>query len=377
MKIKFDKTKRIISMMLSLVIIFSLFTYVPVSASGAATVSLDMIYDTAGVELQKKVDILLTKDDKTETQERSNAYEINSEEFLIAQYRERLASKGETYNSSRTEFEIKNQYTDDQGLLHVFVKEITYLTIAENGVETGYSAEHELIYEINNGKWHMIEDRQLEPTGLLPLRQAYQFVYDNNSNDMLSTVTEEPIVMANDPTEIVASIDRPDGVVIEKSMTRSGYNYSAMATYLETYWEDYNPAYRDFSNDGGDCTNFVSQALRAGGWEDKPGWYRSSENWWYNSLNQTWSWVNVDYLGSFARSSGRCTMLTNVWYLAKGDFLQVQPVNSSSKVHSMMVSYRADGVPYFTYHSTNRFRRSMNQVLEDWGTDALYYAYRT
>lgn len=59
-----------------------------------------------------------------------------------------------------------------------------------------------------------------------------------------------------------------------------------------------------------------------------------------------------------------------------GDFLQVKPSNASSKVHSMMISYRADGVPYFKCNSSNRWRRSMNQVLEDWG-DASYYAYRT
>lgn len=42
---------------------------------------------------------------------------------------------------------------------------------------------------------------------------------------------------------------------------------------------------------------------------------------------------------------------------------------------TMTVSYYSTK-PYFTYHSTNRFRRSMDQVLADWGA-ANYYAYRT
>jgi hypothetical protein len=41
----------------------------------------------------------------------------------------------------------------------------------------------------------------------------------------------------------------------------------------------------------------------------------------------------------------------------------------------MMVSYYSSK-PYFTYHSINRYRRSMDQVLADWGA-ANYYAYRT
>ena len=377
MKNKGKQIKRSLSALLAIVLIISLFANIPVSASELNDFSLEIIYDTVGKELQEKVDILLTTEDKADAQTRETMYEVDSEEYLIAQYRERLAVKGETYNSSRTEFEVENQYTDEQGLFHVVVNEITFLTIAENGVETGYSARHELIYEKTNGVWHMLEDRQLEPTGLLPLHQAYQFVYGNENGKMPYEEAERPITTSSSSDEIIASIERPTNMIAEKVMTRSGYNYSAMATYLETYWEDYNPAYRDFSGDGGDCTNFVSQALKAGGWEDDYGWYRSSDNWWYNSSNQTWSWINVDYLGEFARSSGRCTMLTNVWYLGIGDFLQVQPASSTSKIHSMMVSYRADGVPYFTYHTTNRWRRSMNQVLEDWGTDALYYAYRT
>lgn len=69
-------------------------------------------------------------------------------------------------------------------------------------------------------------------------------------------------------------------------------------------------------------------------------------------------------------------MLDNVWKMGIGDFLQVKPSNSDSKIHSMMVSYVSGGTPYFTYHTSNRYRRSMTQVLADWG-DAAYYAYRT
>lgn len=84
----------------------------------------------------------------------------------------------------------------------------------------------------------------------------------------------------------------------------------------------------------------------------------------------------MDYWGTFARNSGRTSMLSNVWYLQRGDVLQVTNPGSGQKVHTMMVSYVNNGVPYFTYHTSNRYRRSMNQVLLDW-KDATYYAYRT
>lgn len=149
-----------------------------------------------------------------------------------------------------------------------------------------------------------------------------------------------------------------------------------MANYLEKYWKNYNPSYRSFKNKGGDCTNFISQALRAGGWKDKPGWYRNANYWWYNSANQSRSWTAVNYWATFARNSKRTTMLKNVWNCGVGDVLQVKPKNQSTKTHSMMVSYKKNGTPFFTYHSTDRYRRSLNQVLKDW-TGGTFYAYRT
>ena len=48
------------------------------------------------------------------------------------------------------------------------------------------------------------------------------------------------------------------------------YNRAAAATYADTYWQSYNPAWPSFARKGGDCTNFVSQALYAGGIAMRP-----------------------------------------------------------------------------------------------------------
>lgn len=373
------KNKKYFTLTMSCIMICtSILAAFPLQAS--ATGNSNIISETeldrsAGIYLEDKASIMLSNaSDKNNLKSGFKTRTSNTEKSLIAAYRDRLAQKGETYKDYNTDLEILSQYVGDDNLLYVTAKETTMLTIAENNVDTGYSANHTFVYEQNGDDWDLIEDRQLEPTGLLPLYQANQFVY----NGVDSSDADIPVIddYESDVPEIEASIIKPDVMEGDKISSRSGYNYQAMATYLETYWENYNPAYRSFANDGGDCTNFVSQALKAGGWADKLGWYKSSDNWWYNEVNQTWSWVNVDYLGSFARSSGRCTMLDNVWKLRVGDFLQVKAANATTKTHSMMVSYYSNNTPYFTYHSSNRYRRSMNQVLEDW-SGGTYYAYRT
>ena len=252
------------------------------------------------------------------------------------------------------------------------VKEETYLTIAETGVETGYDAEHEFILEKTDSGWIILEDRQLDPSGLLPLGVAEEYVEE--TSEYFNNVEGEAL----DPVDIKpASIQKNNKDIEEKNLNaKGGYNYTAMAKYLEKYWTNYNPAYRDFSGKGGDCTNFVSQALKAGGWAYKSGWYKNANNWWYNRFNQTWSWTAVDFWATFARNSGRTSTLKNVWSLRIGDVLQVRAKGSSSKNHTMMVSYYSNGTPYFTYHSYNRYRRSLNQVLLDW-KGGTFYAYRT
>lgn len=164
----------------------------------------------------------------------------------------------------------------------------------------------------------------------------------------------------------VASIDGPT----------VQYSYPAMASYAELYWYHYNGNYRNFNNQGGDCTNFISQSLRAGGWADNSGFYQNSHYWWYNWLNQTWSWTHVQYWFEYAAiHSGRTYILGNVWSMGLADVLQVDFERNGSKDHTMIVSYRSDQ-PYLTYHTTNTYRRSLANFLASHPNGA-YWAHRT
>lgn len=59
------------------------------------------------------------------------------------------------------------------------------------------------------------------------------------------------------------------------------YSRSTAVNYALTYGLNFNPNYRYFNlinNNGGDCTNFTSQCLFAGG---APMEFNSSRPWWY------------------------------------------------------------------------------------------------
>ncbi|MFJ3203314.1 amidase domain-containing protein [Streptomyces sp. NPDC086989] len=162
-----------------------------------------------------------------------------------------------------------------------------------------------------------------------------------------------------------------------KAKTGGAYDYAAMAKYAEKYWSSYNPAYRKFSGAGGDCTNFISQALNAGGWKAVPGSTTDYRNWWYDGAKQSDSWVGANEWAWFTLSNQRAANLANVYQADIGDIVQVDFNKDGSKDHSMMVTYRSSaGMPYLTYHSTNTYRKSLASIIASY-PNATYYAYRT
>src|SRR5215471_12330990 len=84
------------------------------------------------------------------------------------------------------------------------------------------------------------------------------------------------------------------------------YNGAAAAAYADTYWQNYNPAWPSFANQGGDCTNFVSQALYAGGITMRTSPPYSGNAAWYMLQNKhhRWTyalpWINAQDQSIFA-----------------------------------------------------------------------------
>lgn len=77
--------------------------------------------------------------------------------------------------------------------------------------------------------------------------------------------------------------DREEGETVD----RFNYDRHKAVQYAERWWNSYNPAYRRFEVD---CTNYVSQCLRAGGatmW----GAPERERGWWYQEDNWSFSWA--------------------------------------------------------------------------------------
>ncbi|MFC8964380.1 MULTISPECIES: amidase domain-containing protein [unclassified Streptomyces] len=284
--------------------------------------------------------------------------------------KDRLAKLGEKYRAGNTTVSLDTTKVKGRHAT-VTVTETTTLTYDKaTGTEpktTGFQAHHQLTFKADRkGDWQL--------TG----------VRDTDDGVAVNQVATTPLVAApktadDGPPTAARSAITKNPAANPKNLTASGYDYKAMAAYAAKYWKTYNPAYPDFNGEGagGDCTNFVSQSLKAGGWKHVPGYTNDFHNWFGTADIQSDSFIGVNEFSWFALSSKRVTSLANVYQLDIGDVLQMDFNKDGSKDHSMIVTYRSpQGVPYLSYHSTNTYNRSVASIIASY-PNAAYYAYRT
>lgn len=99
--------------------------------------------------------------------------------------------------------------------------------------------------------------------------------------------------------------DMPATQINEVRTRATSYSYSDAVKYAESYCFYYNPSYPDWSDQGGDCANFISQCLHAGGKSmvGTPGSSTAAQNWsnWFSTgsscntsnVSSTWRGANA------------------------------------------------------------------------------------
>lgn len=296
----------------------------------------------------------------------------------LADRRQRLAKHGERYSAADTTVTLNRTRVSGRKAV-VTVTETTTLTYRKvRGDEprtTGFQADHQLTFQADRrGNWRLTGIREADDDQLAVNQPAQPTV---DPAPVASAPAAAPTATTT-PSSPRAAITRP-APAAPKDLTGGAYDYKAMAAYAEKHWRDYNPDYPSFDGQGagGDCTNFVSQALKAGGWKHVPGYVYDYTRWFGNADIQSHSFIGVNEWSWFALNSARATSLANVYQLDIGDVLQVDFDRDGSKDHTMIVTYRsARGVPYLSYHSTNTHRRSVESIIASY-PNAAYYAYRT
>ena len=134
------------------------------------------------------------------------------------------------------------------------------------------------------------------------------------------------------------------------------YNQKQAVTYAYEYAFKRNPAFSDFTQIGGNCTNFVSQCLHAG---EAPMNFSYPFGWYYKSLNnRSPSFTGVEYLYSFLTrldyTKGPFAKAVAVEDAELGDIIQLS-FDGESFGHSLLVTKLNPKNPSNPYLTTNTF----------------------
>lgn len=119
------------------------------------------------------------------------------------------------------------------------------------------------------------------------------------------------------------------------------YSWRKAVAYADKYWRHYNPAYPNYSSRGGDCANFVSQCLRAGG----------------ETTDRTWrvgsvAWVNNWGLRNWLMRTHRGRAVSSINRLGRGDIVNYDWTGNGTFDHVAIITNSR--YMLVTQHSTNR-----------------------
>ena len=153
--------------------------------------------------------------------------------------------------------------------------------------------------------------------------RSYDEIYHNGAEDAQAAVQS----MMVSPTWVATKINN-----------YNSYNRIAARDYAYKYWSSYNPAYTSYKGNGGDCANFVSQCLHAGGIPTDATWKADSV-----------SWIRASAVPSYMVNKGYATK-TSYTNATAGSFAYT----SSGAGHAVLVTINDGAKIAYTAHTTDR-----------------------
>ncbi|WP_166027635.1 amidase domain-containing protein [Streptomyces chilikensis] len=237
-----------------------------------------------------------------------------------------------------------------------------------------YVVPHELVFkQAADGAWRLADDKA--DTGALP---PSHYAAEPDLTPLTDESGGDPDGPEGDRGE--AAETGGDPATDTKSVQiYAGYNYPAMAAYANKHWKNYNSDYRKYDND---CTNFISQAMRKGGWKTTSGSVSSrkdNKKWFYGSWSSStsYTWAGAENWYWFAQKhSKRTHSLKSVWDMGLADVLQADWDRNDNINHTMIVTKNTSKDRYLTYHTPSTHNRSMKKILAKY-PKAWWYAHRT
>lgn len=198
---------------------------------------------------------------------------------------------------------------------------------------------NEYIGETSDFTYHIKVSAPVAEPDSITLTGLDEFDNDVNINEYeLRSYDEIYRNGAEDAQAAVQSMMVSPAWVATKINNYNSYNRIAARDYAYKYWSSYNPAYTSYKGNGGDCANFVSQCLHAGGIPTDATWKADSV-----------SWIRASAVPSYMMNKGYATK-TSYTNATAGSFAYT----SSGAGHAVLVTINDGAKIAYTAHTTDR-----------------------
>ncbi|AYC28741.1 amidase domain-containing protein [Paenisporosarcina cavernae] len=152
------------------------------------------------------------------------------------------------------------------------------------------------------------------------------------------------------------------------------YDREKAVAYADRWWNSANPAYPTFAVD---CTNYISQCLRAGGGETW-GYPDRSKGWWNRGGTWSFSWSVAHsfrwYLGTSKRGL-HAVERQAATELELGDVICYDFAGDGRFDHSTIITGFRDGEPLVNAHTASSYHRDWRYKTSPAFEDATTYKF--
>ena len=232
----------------------------------------------------------------------------------------------------------------------------------ENSDTSGYGTYHKLTFEKTESGYELLQD-EFDESDLFGISEIsddtrnemeeLQYLPDLNGDEAEAEDISEPSVDTD--IQINRNSDTP---AILKASGYSGYNPDAAANYADRYALNYNPDYGNYSSVGGDCSNYCSQCLFAGGLPMVYGSSGSRNSWYYRSYSdRSGTWTMAPWLCDWMAANRGELKVANSGNVRKGN-----PVFycDDHRHAAVCVGTNSAGTPIINSHTSDRYHVSWN-----------------
>ncbi len=207
---------------------------------------------------------------------------------------------------------------------------------------SGFGSTHYLTLENTHGKYKIISDE-----------------YDETAITGINTLSDE----RKQEEQAPVYEDEKDEATLLGPTFYSAYNVDAAVAYSDKYALNYNTAYYNFASLGGDCANFASQCINAGGMPQVVGSNYGTNGWFYKaSNNRSATWTGANQLCTWmANNRGIQIIGAKASEIYKGSPVFFDWEKDGKWNHATFcVGTNAEGSPVINGHTANQYHAKVD-----------------